>query len=151
MTRDNHSAWLAVATQFCLLMEKAKVGYLALILDRFSAEVLKSVAKLPKVHCHHCTVAYGVREDELQEYRHLLNQVIKVQGVKLVRSARVQTLVIEGIEVKSDYPHVTISCANGVKPGEALQLLQSGQGNEEEFSCSLQGTVTFVPFPVQPQ
>lgn len=69
----------------------------------------------PVVYAHHATMAFNPDMETFERYRVLEGQRIRVPVTAVAVDDKAQAVLV-GIESENDYPHITISCAEGVKP-----------------------------------
>ena len=122
----------------------SKTLYWAVKLD--SSSVAKLLSKLPPIHpnvyAHHITLAFrpNEMEEELWSSRHGESVTLTVDKFAFDESG--QAVIVGGIDrSRGGIPHVTISCANGVKPVYSNTLLASGELHDLSESLNITGVI----------
>jgi hypothetical protein len=87
------------------------------------------LAAVPPVHstviAHHVTMAFAPDAAVLAKYVKMEGQRIRVPVTAVAVDAKAQAVLV-GVESENEYPHVTISVADGVEPRYSNDLLASG-------------------------
>ena len=110
----------------------SKVLYTALVLDAASHAALiawfervSGTPILEKVFAHHVTLQFKPTEDQVAATDIGAEAAVIVTG--WAADAHTQAVVVlTGLEVASELPHVTVACAQGTSPVRSLELLQRG-------------------------
>lgn len=123
-------------------------GYLAVVLSEESAKTLKDAfpPAHPAEYYHHMTVVFRPSEEVLAEYGSLLGKEMTLFVVGYACDEKGQAVkVCPPLElvVEKAHPHITLSCANGVKPVYSNELLARGFVAVE--GPELRGILEFVP------
>lgn len=69
----------------------------------------------PRVYAHHVTMAFNPDEATLAHYRQFEGQRIRVPVTAVVVDDKAQAVLV-GVESENEYPHITVSVAEGIKP-----------------------------------
>lgn len=69
----------------------------------------------PVVYAHHVTTAFDPDPETLERYRAFDGQRIKVPVTAVAVDDKAQAVLV-GVKSENEYPHITISVAEGVKP-----------------------------------
>ena len=107
-----------------------RVGYIGLLILEKRNWLEDNFMNWPiheNVHFHHCTVAYEPSAEKIEQYKPNLGHVyeLKVNGFVLTNEIAVLTIDdVEGLPVENRYPHITVSCATGIKPFYSNQVLE---------------------------
>ena len=109
-----------------------KVLYTALVLDAASHKALlawfervSGAPLLEKRFAHHMTLQWKPTEDQLAATEIGSDAAVVVTG--WAADAQTQAVVVlTGLEVASELPHVTVACAQGTSPVRSLELLLRG-------------------------
>jgi len=122
-------------------MNVKKVIYTAAVVEN-SAEkdFLKQFAKDPNIYCHHMTVEFG-NLDEIPDY---VGQRIEVELEDLVidkDAVLVTVRVLDDVIAvtminRNQQPHITVSCANGIKPSYSNDILRRNAWPSVERICN---------------
>lgn len=106
-----------------LTENKNQIIYNAFVLTDSSISKLKNI--FPPVHTnlyyHHVTINFGVKE-----YPKNLGDMVTAYVIGYAEDENGQAVVVNGIESKNKYPHITLSCAEGIKPVYSNVLLNKG-------------------------
>ena len=134
-----------------LLLETAMEGYLAVVLTPESrTELLQQVpAKHANVFAHHLTIAFKPDESVYSKYANLVGETTKMTITGEASDEQGQAVLVEGPS-ENPNPHITISCAPGVKPAYSNTLLQQQRHGQVHFlrlePFTVYGQVQFIPF-----
>jgi hypothetical protein len=122
-------------------------GYVALVLDPLSVERIKALANHSNTHCNHVTMVFRPSPDQMGEFCSSLGRKITVRAVGLARDEQGEALLVEGIQSRNRYPHVTLSCADGVEPKYSNDLIARAIIDKtiEPVNMDISGVVAFVP------
>ena len=118
-------------------------GYYLLELDKASSSRLKKMAKHEVVYCHHVTLCFMPNEAQHQYYQNLLGEIFPFRATQYRYSNKVDCVIVELPCDSKEFPHVTLSCADGVKPVEANDLINA---TSQDIRLSLKGVVKFFEF-----
>ena len=114
------------------------VIYLGLFLDEESqvrlldaVDALLRIERYPNTHSHHLTLAYQPEDSQVQDYTpHIgreitlaVNRIVLNDGVIAAKVDRAQ--FPDWVTYCQPYPHITIACAEGVKPMMSNAVLKS--------------------------
>ena len=80
------------------------------------------------VYFHHCTVAYKPSAEKIEEYKPKLGKVfqLNVNGFVLTNEIAVLTIDnVKGLPIENRHPHITVSCAEGIKPFYSNKVLET--------------------------
>lgn len=81
----------------------------------------------PVVYAHHMTMAHDPDPATLERYRGMEGQRIRIPVTAVVVDDKAQAVLVGG-DSENEYPHITISVAEGVKPVYSNELLSKGEG-----------------------
>lgn len=107
---------------------------------------------IPPIHENvfnkHITVCFGADQDKT---KHLIGQRVTIELLSHYSDEKGQCVSVnythpELSALKNRLPHITISCAPGVKPMYSNELIQKGTNKEGCATTSLDGIVEFKPF-----
>lgn len=80
----------------------------------------------PTVYGHHMTIAYDPPLARFErQYQPLIGKVFRLRVVGVAQDAKGQAALVEG-QSENEFPHVTISCAEGVEAKYSNELLSKG-------------------------
>ena len=119
--------------------------YLAVVLDDKSIEKLKNAIK-PKhsnIFYHHMTVAYKPTEEAYRKYEPLINSNINLKVIKHCFDNKGQAVLVDTELSENEYPHITLSCSEGVAPIYSNDLFK-GCDSCEEIILDLEGKLELV-------
>lgn len=97
---------------------------------------MESVAKLvshfpprhPNVYAEHVTVAFSPTEEQERQLVPQCGQAVSLQVVAVAQDDKGQAVVVSGVDrLNPGTPHITISCADGVRPVYSNTLLSKGE------------------------
>jgi hypothetical protein len=96
--------------------------------------------------CHHLTIAYKPDSATWQKFSDLLGKTVQLVVVGIACDEKGQAVYIPSFRSEKEYPHVTVSCAEGVKPVYSNTLLAQSAANDsiKPLAMLLGGTVQFV-------
>ncbi len=120
-----------------------KKGYYFLELDKASSSRLKQLAKRDNIYCHHVTLCFMPNEAQHEYFQSLLGEIFPFRATQYRHNDKVDCVVVEPPCDSKEFPHVTLSCANGVKPVEANELINA---TSKDIRLSLNGMVKFEEF-----
>lgn len=126
-------------------MSNALPGYIAAVLDEASSAALRKLAVHPDVYCHHVTLAYRPTQEVWEKYVGMVMTRVELIAVGMKRDEKGQAVLIEGIRSENAHPHVTVSCAGGVRPNYSNELLRD-LGDMTHIHIPLSALVQFIPF-----
>ncbi len=130
---------------------KKKSGYLAVILDQESRQKLVAIA----VHktesdvekfSHHLTICFKPDAKTWNKFSDMLGKTVELVVVGIACDDKAQAVYIPATKSEKKFPHITVSCADGVKPVYSNSLLEAcdASGTIEPLEMLLKGTVLFV-------
>ncbi len=96
------------------------IVYTGLFVEDIQALVEQFPPKHPCVYAHHLTIAY--RPDSLGSITPGKKRVVKIVGRAFDKKGDV--LLVECADSEKVYPHITLSCAQGVEPDYSNTLLE---------------------------
>ena len=123
-------------------------SYIALVLDEASATAIKPLAAHATCYCHHVTMAYKPSFQTWQKFRSMLGSTIEFDTCGLVKDEKGQALLVKGVESEKKFPHITLSCAEGVQASYSNDLAEAAtqSGAIQPHSLTLRGTVQLIRF-----
>ncbi len=131
-------------------MAKRKNGYYAVVLDDKSSNALRSLAVHSCVYCHHLTLAFNPLVGDCDDvcWSRYIGGTLDLHVVGMAKDDRGQAVFVPETTSSNKYPHVTISCAEGVHPTYSKKLLERAveEGKIESLDMRLSGTIRFIPF-----
>ena len=99
----------------------------------------------PIVYAHHVTMAFKPEGDRLARYQALEGQRIKVPVTAVCMDDKAQAVLV-GVESENEYPHITISVAEGVKPVYSNELLATQRADLQHVNIfTLEADVVIEP------
>jgi hypothetical protein len=108
------------------------------------AELLRRIPPtLERVIAHHVTMAYDPDEATLSKYRDLEGEIVHIPVVAYADDGKAQAALV-GVESENDYPHITISVADGIKPVYSNTTLATADHIHVNI-FTLEGVVTIEP------
>lgn len=111
---------------------KRSVIYTAQFVRNIPALLAAFPPKHPKVFAHHSTIAF--KPSDLDGIELGKETVIKIIG--RVTDEKGDVLLVENIKSNQKYPHITLSCAEGVPPMYSNELIEKAvaSGTVEYFA-----------------
>ncbi len=129
-------------------MAKRKNGYYAVVLNEESANRLRALAVHEIVHCHHLTLVSKLRVGDNDDvyWSHRLGEVLELRVVGIAMDDKGQAVYIPEAPSAKKFPHVTVSCAEGVPPVYSNELLERAMTGSaiEPLDMKLLGTICLV-------
>lgn len=106
------------------LLEDATNAFISAVLTPESqSRLLQAVPPVhPRVYAHHVTMAFKPEADVFERYRQMEGQRIRVPVTAVAVDDKAQAVLV-GVESENEYPHITISVAEGVKPVYSNELM----------------------------
>lgn len=96
-----------------------------------------------KVYAHHVTMAYKPDPVTLEYYRQFEGKPLRIPVVATAQDDKAQAVLV-GAESENDYPHITISTADGVAPAYSNTLLKTVDINHVPI-FTVEAIVTIEP------
>ena len=121
-----------------------KKGYIAAVLDEAFAKDVRNWAQFSNVHGKHVTIAYNPSDEIFNKYAHRFGDRILVHVVQICNNEKCQAAVVQGVPTENVVPHITISCADGVKPAESNTMLNSHHRRKNVAGFVGLATIRFV-------
>jgi len=104
----------------------------------------------PVVYAHHVTMAFNPDAEALERYRQMEGQRIRVPVTAVCADEKAQAVLV-GVESENDYPHITVSVAEGVKPVYSNELLVAQHADLQHVNIfSLEADVVIEPLDTTP-
>lgn len=101
--------------------------YWAVVLCDLSKAVLREYAtKHPNIYADHLTLCFDPTPEQDAEYMKRIGQTVELSCVGYASDNKGEAMVVDGIESRNTIPHITLSCANGVRPSYSNTLLAKG-------------------------
>lgn len=126
---------------------KGAPGLIAVVLDEDTKAALRDFVLHPHQYCEHVTMAYRPEPDTYNKYKDMMGQVIEFTIPAIFHDECGEAAVVEGVMSENEVPHITISCAEGVKPSYSNRMFKNP--NAAIFQLQRQvvgrGTVQWVP------
>lgn len=119
--------------------------YVAVFLDRESREKLLKLVdpRHPNVFAHHVTVCFKPSQEQLKSFK--LPERVEFEAISIVHDEKGQAVRVRGVPSQNEHPHITISCADGVKPVYSNELLKGGKVEEFDEPIGLVGVLDTFP------
>ncbi len=113
------------------------IVYNAIVLTDDSVKLLKEW--FPPIHqneyYHHMTINFGVKK-----FPDNLGEIVSFRVIGENHDDKGQAVVVDS-ESDNPIPHITLSCADGVKPVYSNKLLENGYDKVRSTKLILKGTV----------
>jgi hypothetical protein len=118
------------------------------VLDEASAANLKALASHPVVYCDHATIAFRPKPEVYAKYEGLVDRYLTLRTIGIAKDESGQAVALDGLPSENDQPHITISCADGVKPKYSNELLRRAHEADEisPLEMKLRARVQFIRF-----
>jgi len=119
-----------------------QVGYIGLLILENRNWLEDNFINWPiheNVYFHHCTVAYKPSAEKIEQYKPKLGKVFKLNVNGFVLTNEIAVLMIDnvkGLPIENRHPHITVSCAEGIKPfysNEVLETVTPVDISEQKF------------------
>lgn len=124
-----------------------KLLMIQIILDGSSrAQLLSSFPPMhPNVFAHHITVAFKPSVEQAARLAEECGREVDINIAGEASDENCQAVLVSGVDSNNKMPHITISCADGVKPVYSNELLEKTPKHELVMqNMSLKGILTFV-------
>lgn len=124
-----------------------KLLMIQVVLDGVSRSAL--IKAFPPTHAnvyaHHVTVAFKPSIEQAQELSPQCGQEISFSTIAEAADENGQAVLISGVDSNNEFPHITISTAEGVKPSYSNELFKNSLSHElTQQNIQLKGILTFV-------
>ena len=108
------------------LLEDATNTFVSAVLTPASqSRLLRAVPPVhPTVFAHHATIAFKPEAADLERYLEMHGQPVRIPVTAVAVDDKAQAVLV-GIDSENEYPHITISVAEGVKPVYSNELMAS--------------------------
>ncbi len=117
-----------------------KTIYWGIVLSELSKTILRSkYHRHPNLYTEHLTLAYDPSDFQEAKYSKVIGKEVELVGIGYASDDRCEALVVRGAETQNEVPHITLSCANDVRPIYSNTLL--ARGWEEIDPIVLRGMV----------
>lgn len=103
--------------------------YWAVLIDDASKSVLTQhiKPKHPNVYLEHVTIVFKPNDEQNSVWERRLGEKIELEAIAIAADDKGEALVVDGVQLEdSRVPHITVSCAEGVKPFYSNELLAKG-------------------------
>lgn len=113
-------------------------AYIGLFLTPSSREALLSYfpAIHPNVHADHLTLVFMPDEQDMKDFLPVLGSIFTIHVIGRHADEKGQAVEVARGSIpqcKNEFPHITISCANGVKPVYSNELLKTAPWRKEHI------------------
>ncbi len=105
--------------------EKIKPNYTALFVKDISSLVQKFSPRHSRIYGHHSTIAF--KPGSLDGIDVGAETKIKIIG--RAQDEKGDALLVENLKSKNKYPHITLSCAEGVSPVYSNELIENAMAS----------------------
>jgi hypothetical protein len=123
-----------------------KPFYIAAVLTENSSNVLKT--RIPPIHSdsyyHHMTMCFKPDEKVYQKYADLVHKSIELKAEAVFYDKKGQALFLDTKFSENSYPHITLSCADGVKPFYSNTIFENPKQYKLVDNLTLDAVVTIV-------
>ena len=75
----------------------------------------------PTVYAHHATIAFKPKAADLERYLEMHGQSVRIPVTAVAADDKAQAVLV-GLDSENEYPHITISVAEGVNPVYSNEL-----------------------------
>lgn len=77
------------------------------------------------IHCHHVAISYAPSYEDVDRFEKIRNEPCVVRVIGFAVDDNAQAVLVETLPMKSSnkFPHVTVSCRNGIDPVYSNDLL----------------------------
>ena len=129
-----------------LLEEHTSMFVSAILTPESRSQLLRRVPPVhATVYAHHVTMAFNPEPEVLERYRALEGQRIKVPVTAVCADEKGQAVLV-GVDSENEYPHITISVAEGVEAKYSNELLASQHADLQHVNIfTLEAVVTIEP------
>lgn len=124
---------------------KGSPTLVAVVLSPETAAALRGLAVHPNVFCQHVTMAYRPTPDVYAKYASFIGHELEFDIVALALDANGQAVVVDGVPSEKEVPHITISCADGIKSSYSNTLFTNYERKEIPTRLRGRGVVQVVP------
>lgn len=129
-----------------LLEDHTNMFVSAILTPESRSQLLRRVPPVhATVYAHHVTMAFNPEPEVLERYRALEGQRIKVPVTAVCADEKGQAVLV-GVDSENEYPHITISVADGVEAKYSNELLASQHADMQHVNIfTLEAVVTIEP------
>jgi hypothetical protein len=130
------------------LNTRPPVIYIGFFLDGKSREKLLQLVppRHSKVFADHCTLVFRPSASDITDFlKGPMRARKEISVIGTVHDEKGQAVLVADVVSKNTMPHITISCADGVKPVYSNELLE--RGTVEYFSALIVLTGTIDGYP----
>ena len=129
-----------------LLEDRTNMFVSAVLTPQSQRRLLEMVPSVhPIVYAHHVTLAFNPEPDVLERYRSLEGTRIKVPVTAVCVDDKAQAVLV-GVDSENEYPHITISVAEGVAPAYSNELLAAQHADMQHVNIfTLEADVVIEP------
>ena len=127
-----------------LLLETTGMFVSIVLTPASRAELLRRVPPVhPDVKADHVTLAFDPDPGTLKYYQGMVGKRVRVPVTAVAADAKGQAVLV-GADSQNEYPHITISVADGVDAVYSNELLATG-GWDHLHVFTLEGDVVIAP------
>jgi len=129
-----------------LLEDRTNMFVSAVLTPQSQRRLLEMVPSVhPIVYAHHVTLAFNPEPDVLERYRSLEGTRIRVPVTAVCVDEKAQAVLV-GVDSENEYPHITISVAEGVPPSYSNELLAAQHADMQHVNIfTLEADVVIEP------
>ena len=129
-----------------LLEDRTNMFVSAVLTPQSQRRLLEMVPSVhPIVYAHHVTLAFNPEPDVLERYRPLEGTRIRVPVTAVCVDEKAQAVLV-GVDSENEYPHITISVAEGVAPAYSNELLAAQHADMQHVNIfTLEADVVIEP------
>jgi hypothetical protein len=129
-----------------LLEDRTNMFVSAVLTPQSQRRLLEMVPPVhPIVYAHHVTLAFNPEPDVLERYRSLEGTRIRVPVTAVCVDEKAQAVLV-GVDSENEYPHITISVAEGVPPAYSNELLAAQHADMQHVNIfTLEADVVIEP------
>lgn len=134
-----------------LLEERTNMFVSAVLTPESHRRLLERVPPVhPIVYAHHVTMAFKPEAETLAHFQAMKGQRIAVPVTAVCVDEKAQAVLV-GVDSTNEYPHITISVAEGVKPAYSNELLAAQRADLQHVNIfTLEAVVTIEPLEEHP-
>jgi hypothetical protein len=134
-----------------LLEDRTNMFVSAVLTPESQRRLLERVPPVhPVVYAHHVTMAFNPDAETLARYQSMEGQRIRVPVTAVCVDEKAQAVLV-GVESENEYPHITVSVAEGVKPAYSNELLAAQRADLQHVNIfTLEADVVIEPLDSTP-
>lgn len=100
--------------------------YSALFVVSKSKLIERFRPKYNNIFCHHSTIEFG----DVDLTKITLGKKYKIKVLAIARDENADAVIVENLKSSNEYPHITLSCKDGINPVYSNKLIENCVEND---------------------